>query len=677
LVKAFPDFGMSGLLCILAVALVAISWGAGASLVATVAGALLLNFVVLMAVPGWLDHPSRTAAEFGVFLAVGIIITIGASQVERARRAAEQLAASLAQASARGEVERNRVRAVLDVLPVGVLIADAAGNVVEANAAGRAVWGERDPSVTAAVPTRSLRGWCPDTGQPLRTDEWPLLRAVTLGEVTTGREIEIEAFNGERKTVLQSATPIRDDQGRIVGGVVALVDITERKRLESRTRDTLDALLRMAETMVLATEWGDAAEGAAPGGSRNLMRRLAELTRSVVGCQRVTMVAVTADGDQCVPIAVVGMDRQHETQWWLDWEQRAHRLSDHLMPAHLAALRQGEMVALDATQAPDAGQTNPFGSHQLLLAPLSLPHALVGLLAFDDDSAENVATPERRTLAGATARLATLVIERERLEFERAQAQASEMALLEANRRMDDFLAVASHEFKNPLQGVKSNIQLLARRLTVEAERPSPPRDLERVVASTQPLFQRINSQVRRLTRLVDDLLDVARIRADMLELRLTPCDLRAIVTEAVENERIFWAERAIELEVPPELVPVVADADRIGQVVTNFLTNALKYSAEDQPVWVALRVEGAQACVTVRDAGPGLPLEEQELIWQRFHRAPGVEVLSGAGKGLGLGLHISRTIVERHDGKVGVVSAPGEGSTFWLTLSLAAPGEA
>lgn len=138
---------------------------------------------------------------------------------------------------------------------------------------------------------------------------------------------------------------------------------------------------------------------------------------------------------------------------------------------------------------------------------------------------------------------------------------------------------------------------------------------------------------------------------------------------EAVREQRLAWPQRPIPVEMPYEPVPVTADAERIGQVVTNYLTNALKYSAEDLPVVVSLRMERGAARVAVHDEGPGLTPEQAEQVWERFHRVPGIEVRSGSGVGLGLGLHISRTIVERHGGVVGVESVPGEGATFWFTL--------
>jgi signal transduction histidine kinase len=136
--------------------------------------------------------------------------------------------------------------------------------------------------------------------------------------------------------------------------------------------------------------------------------------------------------------------------------------------------------------------------------------------------------------------------------------------------------------------------------------------------------------------------------------------------------------ERRIEVELPDEPVIVTADAVRLEQVLTNYLTNALKYSPDDQPVVVRLGVSEGLAVISVHDHGPGLPWEEQSCIWELYHRAPGVEVRGKAGAGsgsLGLGLHICKRLIELHSGgQVGVESAVGKGSIFWFRLPLASP---
>jgi signal transduction histidine kinase len=118
----------------------------------------------------------------------------------------------------------------------------------------------------------------------------------------------------------------------------------------------------------------------------------------------------------------------------------------------------------------------------------------------------------------------------------------------------------------------------------------------------------------------------------------------------------------------------VQADADRLRQVVLNYLTNALKYTLEACPIEVGIERKADQVEVWVHDHGPGLTPAQQEHLWERFYRAPGVEVRSGSGIGLGLGLHICKSIIEQHHGQVGVQSTSREGSTFWFTVPLALP---
>jgi signal transduction histidine kinase len=110
--------------------------------------------------------------------------------------------------------------------------------------------------------------------------------------------------------------------------------------------------------------------------------------------------------------------------------------------------------------------------------------------------------------------------------------------------------------------------------------------------------------------------------------------------------------------------------------VVTNYLTNALKYSPGDQPVEVWLEVGETEARICVHDEGPGLPEAEQARIWERFQQVEGIKPQSGTDGGLGLGLYISRTIVEQYRGEVGLESAPGQGATFWCMLPLASANE-
>jgi signal transduction histidine kinase len=280
-------------------------------------------------------------------------------------------------------------------------------------------------------------------------------------------------------------------------------------------------------------------------------------------------------------------------------------------------------------------------------------------------------------LALLICRQAVIYLDTVRLRREAQVARTQEQAASEARRQMETFLGIASHELKTPLATLTLHHELTERHIRAVQRQALPlagdvPRLLKQLGTSTAVA----QTQLARLNHLVDDLLDVSRIQEGRLQLELTSTELAPIVRAAVEEQRQLVPERTILLHDTSEgAVRVVADAGRIGQVVTNLLTNALKYSREERPVDVGIQVQvqDRQARVWVRDQGPGLSPAEQEHLWQRFFRVPGVEVRFGSGIGLGLGLYISKTIIEQHQGRVGVQSTSGEGATFWFTLPLAA----
>lgn len=260
-----------------------------------------------------------------------------------------------------------------------------------------------------------------------------------------------------------------------------------------------------------------------------------------------------------------------------------------------------------------------------------------------------------------------------RLLRERAEAEASMLVFRETARQMDTFLGIVSHELKSPLTSVSGNIQLARRQLArFRLSDVLPPEVDTGALDLIKTLLDRAEQQVSVQGRLINDLVDSSRIQNNQLDLRLALCDLVPLVTQVVEEQRSMAATRAISWDAEVPQVEVVADADRIGQVVSNYLSNALKYSASDQPVAVSLTCEEGMARVTVSDHGPGLSAEQSAQIWERFVRIKGLEVKSGSGVGLGLGLYICRNLIERQGGQVGVISQPGAGSTFWFTLPLA-----
>jgi signal transduction histidine kinase len=340
-------------------------------------------------------------------------------------------------------------------------------------------------------------------------------------------------------------------------------------------------------------------------------------------------------------------------------------------PSFLEGLHGGQVQVLDLTKPPYLEQRPLVTLQQALVVPIHLGGILLGVVSLNQEARRTTYTFAELALAQGIGRLAGLILERERLLREREEARAQALASEETTRRMDEFLTIASHELRTPVTSIKTNLQLLLK----QAQRIDSPGGTHPAAPQVKfSVLQRSEGQLRRLTRLLDDLLDLSRIRAGKLEFHLAACDLSNVVAEVVEDQRLVVPRRTITLALPTRsTVPVYADADRIGQVVLNYLTNALKYSPADQLVAVRVDVDGQTVKVSVQDAGPGIPPAEQGRLWELFHRVPGIEVQSGSGIGLGLGLYISKTIIERHQGQVGVESAPGQGATFWFTLPLAA----
>lgn len=237
--------------------------------------------------------------------------------------------------------------------------------------------------------------------------------------------------------------------------------------------------------------------------------------------------------------------------------------------------------------------------------------------------------------------------------------------------QLQTFLGVTSHELKTPLAAIKGGIELAQRRLKkVLLQQAEGTEEVRPLLESIAQKLTQATQQVVFQDRLISDLVDTARIQAGKFELRMALADLNGVVRKAVEEHRRLLPTRTIHLSLTAsEPFLVLMDADRIGQVVTNYLSNALKYSEPEQEVQVRVEATARQSRVSVHDQGVGLDKEEQARIWERFYRAPGIQVKSGSGIGLGLGLYICRTIIEDHGGQVGVESVKGAGTTFWFAL--------
>jgi signal transduction histidine kinase len=228
--------------------------------------------------------------------------------------------------------------------------------------------------------------------------------------------------------------------------------------------------------------------------------------------------------------------------------------------------------------------------------------------------------------------------------------------LMEALFYRDEFMNIASHELKTPLTTIKLQAQVFKRQTKIDTE-PYAKEKVDRMV-------EQIETQATRLMKLVNDMLDISRIRSGQLRMSKEDIDLSETITEAA----LKYNQSNIELAIENDIM-FFADKERMAGVLNKLLDNALKYG-KGLPIQVKLFKKKNKITLSVKDHGQGISDEDQTRIFHRFQRAVAASEVSG----LGLGLYIAREITEAHGGKIFVKSELGVGSTFSVQFKLAGP---
>ncbi|MCD6392761.1 MAG: PAS domain-containing protein [Planctomycetes bacterium] len=232
----------------------------------------------------------------------------------------------------------------------------------------------------------------------------------------------------------------------------------------------------------------------------------------------------------------------------------------------------------------------------------------------------------------------------------------------EISQMKNDFVGHVSHELKTPLASINAYAEML-----VDGEAQD--------VETANQFCSIIQTQAQRLSRLIDDILNISRIESGLMKIDKQPLSLAILLTDAAEMIRSYAAEKNITVNAQSPIIhdQTMADKDMITQVIINLLSNAVKYTPSGGRIDAGVEVDEAEDLVrvTVRDTGVGIPPEDVEYVFDKFYR---VEENKKQAKGTGLGLNLVKQIVEKvHDGNVFVESTPGQGSTFGFTLPLAA----
>jgi signal transduction histidine kinase len=253
-------------------------------------------------------------------------------------------------------------------------------------------------------------------------------------------------------------------------------------------------------------------------------------------------------------------------------------------------------------------------------------------------------------------RLIRYAIERKKAEQERERLVREQIIRDEREARRNEFISIVVHELKTPLTSLKGYSQLLGKR----SERMGDTQGMQ--------LAARMNQQVNRLTGLIDDLLDVNRLEGGKLRLRESAFAFDELVGEVVADMQLTTEQHTIVIEGQTGAT-IWGDRERIGQVLTNLLTNAIKYAPASKTILVKLASDTQAVTSCVQDFGPGIPKDLQAHVFEPFYR---IERPGDTRPGLGLGLAIAAGLIERHGGRIWVESEEGAGTTFCFTLPLA-----
>ena len=353
--------------------------------------------------------------------------------------------------------------------------------------------------------------------------------------------------------------------------------------------------------------------------------------------------------------AAAGPDAELVERWRAVAESRSPRLGEGLIGAVGATASARHASAVDI-QTGDPDGMRLLEVDWLLAVPILAGGRLQGVLATAGRSDRPLEERIRR-LAEAVAERAGPALQNAQLWSDLQERMAREQA---AQRIKDDFLSIVSHELRTPLTSIQGYSQLLEARLRSDLDGESKELAHLRV----------IRSQVSRMRRLVDDLLDVSRIdRRGGVSIEPIDFDLADEVRDAVSRSKREHADREIVVAAPGEM-PVHADRDRLGQVLTNLLENAVKYSPDGGPITVTANRRGGEVEVQVADTGIGIPTEHRENVFERFYQADGDASRRRFG-GLGLGLYISRAIIDAHGGRIwaGANRDAGAGSVFGFRI--------
>ncbi|MHB8991513.1 MAG: PAS domain-containing sensor histidine kinase [Chloroflexota bacterium] len=557
------------------------------------------------------------------------------AEEERERLLAREQAARDEAETTRAEAESRarQLETIMEAVPDGVIVVDRQGNVVAVNSATMDLLGisdRREAMRPAAEYTRFLEVFRLD-GRPYPPEGWAVLRALR-GERVGPDEAWVRPRDGRERLLQCTAGPVVDERGETVQAVVVVRDVTQERRRE-RHREVLSRV-----GQALSTEL-------------DLDKVLDTVAEQTLQLLKADLVVVHLADWERRELALVGYRDSQE----LAEELRCIPFDSPAIPARAFDTGQLQVVEETSQVAPELSILHFLavagGARSLLCLPMKAVGRPVGTILAATRSPRHF-TQDELEIVARVADLFGMAIENARL-YRESRVRAEE--LQEERRRREEFTSVVAHELRGPLTVLLGNIQILRRLEGLSPERRGK-------------ALQSMEEQVHRLERMVHDLLDFSRLQAGRFPIEPVYMELVAVAREVVEGQQATTKRHRLILEAPDGPVKGNWDRDRVAQALTNLVSNAIKYSPEGGEVGVVVRRVDGQACVSVIDYGIGIAREDIPLLFQPYSRL----YRRGQAKGTGLGLYITRGIVEAHGGRIWVDSELGKGSTFTFTLPIA-----
>lgn len=486
-------------------------------------------------------------------------------------------------------------------------------------------------------------------GKSIRTIIPPELQKeedIILAKLRKGKRIEHYQTvritkSGERKYVSLTISPMRSKAGNVFGASKIIRDITKEKRNE----ENLKFLAEASKELSVSLDF------------KKSLHNIAKLAIShIADWCTVEML----DGNEKINLVTVTHKNQKMIKWAVKlWKDNPPTMRERAGVANV--LRTGisefyphitdEILARGARNANHLALLRKLQLKSVIIAPIKVRKKAVGVIVFISSVSGNLYTKSDLSMAEELARRASLALENAKLYQD---MQKELMLRKKLERQKDEFVGIASHELKTPVTSLKAFAQVLQNRFAKAGDERSA------------LLLRKMDAQINKLNNLIQDLLDISKIEAGMLEFHNGYFHFDELIDEVIEEIQRTTDKHTIKRKGRAKKI-IYGDRERIGQVITNFLTNAIKYSPHADTIDIIVSSDSKEVVLCVQDYGVGIPTESLSYIFDRFYRVPAKTHESVPG--MGIGLYVSSEFIKRQGGTIWAESEVGKGSRFCFRL--------